>query len=68
MTPQELKTYRKHHKLTQAGFGELFGRQARTVQRWEKGELPIPEYVVGYIEASRKLQETIEAVHNVLRG
>lgn len=37
MTPAEIKSLRSHLNLTQANFGSLIGKAARTVMAYESG-------------------------------
>ena len=46
MVGEELKRYRMNAFITQKRLGELCGLSSksaeRTVQKWEKGEIPVP--------------------------
>lgn len=47
----ELKEFRKKLKLTQTEFAKLFEKATmRTIQNWEGGATPVPEYVELVIE------------------
>lgn len=41
-TPEELRAWRLHHKLSQRGLARLLDVTGQTVMRWEQGAWPIP--------------------------
>lgn len=48
---EELKEIRKSLKLTQTQFAEFIGRTTmRTVQNWESGVTPVPDYVINKLK------------------
>lgn len=51
MNNLELKEIRKKMKLSQTEFAKLFDKTTmRTIQNWEGGVTPVPEYVKLVIE------------------
>ena len=46
MIGENIKKYRKLNGLSQEVLGELIGESARTIQRYEKGEINIPSNVL----------------------
>lgn len=45
MQPEELRSYRKQNKLTQAALASRLDVKTRTVVAWENGQNPIPKWV-----------------------
>ena len=43
MTARQLAALRRKLKVSQEKFAQLVGVSWRTINRWEKGEYPIPE-------------------------
>lgn len=46
-----IKQLRLEHKLTQAKLSQITGIPVRTLQNWEGGQRPAPEYMFGLIKA-----------------
>lgn len=44
MTPDELKAWRKAHGLSQEALSRKLGVDRKTLQRWEWGYYPVPQY------------------------
>lgn len=49
MTRQELKEHRSRLGVTQVGLAELLHVPTSTVQNWEQGLRPIPEWAAHHI-------------------
>jgi len=45
MTPDELKAFRKRHHYSQATAAKALGCSLRAITNWERGKLPVPEYI-----------------------
>lgn len=46
MTKEELKKFRKDHKLTQTELADLVGVQVSAVSKWEQGQRKIPQSTI----------------------
>lgn len=51
MTPEELKEWRKKHKLSQPELAEMLEVHLGTIYRWEGGDRTIPPYLKLALEA-----------------
>jgi predicted transcriptional regulator len=52
MTNEQFKSIRKQRALSLKGMASLLCCNIRTVQRYEKGELSVPDWVVRILELS----------------
>ena len=55
LEPNEFRYLRNFIEMSQGAFGDYIGRGAQTVARWEKGEVPLPEY------ANREMRILVDA-------
>lgn len=69
MKGEELKKIRKSLKLTQTQFAEFIGRTSmRTVQNWESGVTPVPEYVIEKLQNVKAPNFASNTINEPIRG
>lgn len=57
LNPIVLHRWRLKNGLRQKDFGEMVGKSAKTVLRWENGHLPIPQFVAVLIAQHSQIKE-----------
>lgn len=55
LEPNQFRYLRNYLELSQGAFGDYIGRSALTVARWEKNQVPLPEY------ASKQMRILVDA-------
>ena len=55
-----IKQLREKTNLSQSKFAEKFHINLRTLQRWEQGQTPTPDYVVFLIGRILELEEKLD--------
>jgi DNA-binding transcriptional regulator YiaG len=54
LSPDEFRFLRKELEFTQASLGQMIGRDAQSVAKWEKGEVEIPKMAGDFLRAIYK--------------
>jgi transcriptional regulator with XRE-family HTH domain len=62
MTPHEFRAARKRLGLSQIGFATLCGVDARSVRRWERGQVPIPGPAARVMQALTLAPHLVDAL------
>ncbi|MDH5731055.1 MAG: transcriptional regulator [Gammaproteobacteria bacterium] len=73
LNPSEFRFLRKELNMTQKTIGDIVGKEAQTVAKWEKGDVPVPKSVcviirklyLEYIGDNKPLQELVEHINHL---
>lgn len=76
LSPDEFRFLRKELEFTQASLGQMIGRDAQSVAKWEKGEVEIPKMAGDFLRAiykerangNAKLEALINRLNSLDRG
>jgi DNA-binding transcriptional regulator YiaG len=51
LSPDEFRFLRKELEFTQTSLGQMLGRDAQSIAKWEKGEIDIPVMAANFLRA-----------------